>query len=130
MKPELKKTEKGDKMMVKCKDKEIQEFIGQGLQQVSINNIKQYQFNHKLLNVLLKKDSPINSLTLHNGFSLWCSCLEIEEDKVTFLTNVIRKYQNMLQVNSQIDLPFWFELVLYKTKALEYIFGFNLSYLS
>ena len=61
---EMKKTEKGDKMMIKWKNMEIGEFIGQVLPQVTIEKIKQHQFNPKLLNVLFKKNSPINSLTL------------------------------------------------------------------
>ena len=40
MNSEVKKTEKGDKMMIKWKNMEIWVFIGQGLPQVTIEKIK------------------------------------------------------------------------------------------
>ena len=66
---EMNRKKKGDKMMIKLEDMEIGEFIGQRLQQVTIDKIKQHQLNLKLFNVLLKKNSPKNSLILCNGFS-------------------------------------------------------------
>ena len=106
MNSEVKKTEKGDKMMIKWKNMEIGEFIGRGLPQVTIEKIKQHQFNPKLFNVLLKKNSPINSLTLYNGFSFWCAWGEIDFDKATFLDHVRRKHQNFVPMHSQINCIF------------------------
>ena len=66
---EMNRKKKGDKTLIKLEDIEIGEFIGQLLQQVTIDKIKQFQLNPKLLNVLLEKNSPKNSLILCNGFS-------------------------------------------------------------
>ena len=66
---EMKRKEKGGKMLIKLEDIEIGEFIGQILQQVTIDKIKQFQLNPKLLNVILEKNSPKNSLILSNGFA-------------------------------------------------------------
>ena len=130
MNSEVKKTEKGDKMMIKWKNMEIGEFIGRGLPQVTIEKIKQHQFNPKLFNVLLKKNSPINSLTLYNGFSFWCVYGEIDFDKTTFLNHMRLKHQNIVPMHSQINRPFWFDWILYKTDTLEQEFCFTLSDLS
>ena len=130
MNSEVKKTEKGDKMMIRWKNMEIGEFIGQGLPQVTIEKIKQHQFNPKLFNVLLKKNSPINSLTLYNGFSFWCACGEIDFDRTNFLIHVRRKHENIVPMHSQLNRPFWFDWVLYKTDTLEQDFCYTLSDLS
>ena len=69
MNSELKKTENGEIWSIKWKEMEIGEFIGPGLPQMTINKIQQHQFNPKLFNVLVKKDTPGCNLTLYDGFS-------------------------------------------------------------
>ena len=64
MNSEVKKTEKGDKMMIRWKNMEIGEFIGQGLPQVTIEKIKQHQFNPKLFSIfhhIFKSAFPIKA---------------------------------------------------------------------
>ena len=113
----MNRKKKGDKTMIKLEDTEIGEFIGQLLQQVTIDKIKQFQLNPKLLNVLLEKNSPKNSLILCNGFSFWCVSGEIDLDKTTFLNHVKRKHQNIVPIQSQINRPFWFDWIFIRQNA-------------
>ena len=130
MNSELKKTENGEIWSIKWKEMEIGEFIGPGLPQMTINKIQQHQFNPKLFNVLVKKDTPRCNITLYDGFSFWCGCGEIDDDRVNFLVHVKKKHQNMVPKHSQINRPFWFDWVHYKTDMMEESFCFSLSELS
>ena len=69
-----KKNEKGEKWWVKWKDVELRENTGAGNPQTTINKIRAHDSKLKSLYVLIKKDTPLNVLTVYDGLSNWCGC--------------------------------------------------------
>ena len=59
LKASLKANEDGvEKYILKWKEVEIGDYVGQGHPQVAINNILTHKYKDNLLNVLIKKDTP------------------------------------------------------------------------
>ena len=124
------KTEKGEKFFVYWKEKEIGEYIGEGLPQMVLNKFRAHQFKLNMLFVRLKRDTPLKSFTVYDGFSHWCSCGPIDMDKENFISHVKRQHQGIIPKESQLNRPFWFDWVRYKDDELEEIFCTTLSDLS
>ena len=63
----LKQTEKGEIFSVKWNNKEIWDYIGPGLPNKTIENIRQNRYKTEYLNVLTEKDIPHRELILYDG---------------------------------------------------------------
>ena len=128
----MKKTEKGDKFFLYWKNKEIGEYTGGGLPQIVLNNFQTHQFKMNMIYVRLKKDTPLKSFTVSDGFSQWWSCEPsiLDMDKEYFIYHVKRHHQGVIPHDSQLNRPFWLDWVKYKDDELEERFCTTLSDLS
>lgn len=115
----LKETDKGQKYFLKWKNVELGEYIGSGLPQTVIENFKKDRYDFKNLNVLVKKFSPIKSITLYKGFSNWCACDEICQGVDVFTDHVVRHHKGIIPMNSQLNRPFWQDWNLYNNDFIE-----------
>ena len=126
----MKNIEKGDKVFIYWKEKEIGEYLGNGLPQMVLDKFRSHQFKMNMIYVRIKRDTPLKSFTVYDGFSQWCSCGSIDMDKEYFISHVKRLHQGVIPKDSQLNRPFWFDWVRYKTDGLEEIFCTTLSDLS
>ena len=124
---EMKKTEKGDEFFIKWKQIGIGKFIGQGLPEQMIKPFQEHQFDKKLIFRLLKKDTPLSCFALYDGCTNWCSCGEIDLDRNTFIHHVKRCHKSIIPKNSQVNRPFWYDMVEFTSDEIEHKFCYSLS---
>ena len=92
-----------------------------------IRNYQEHQFDKKLIFRLLKKDTPLNCFALYYGCSNWCSCGEIDLGRSEFIHHVKRCHKDIIPKNSQVNRPFWFDMVEFTSDELENKFCYTLS---
>ena len=126
----IKKENKGEVFAVKWKNINLGEFIGEGLPQATIENIKQHKFSKNLLNVVAKKDAPLRCFTLYNGLTNWCKCGEIDMSKEAFIRHVKRHHNGIILAKSSLNRPFWLDCIKFTSTALEEEFCFTMSELT
>ena len=95
----LKKTQEREKWWLKWKDVELGEYTGRGNPQTIINKIREHDYKIKSLLVLLKKDTPLNLLTVYDEFSNWCGCGEIDQGKEVFIYHVRQAHKGVIPKN-------------------------------
>ena len=83
---------------------------------------RQGNYKKKWLFVTAKKETPLKGFTLYDGFSNWCSYREIDLNQETFIIHVKRHHHGAIPILSQLNRPFWFDLVIYPTDEIERIF--------
>ena len=112
------------------KDKEIDELMGEGLPQQIMNKFKIHRFHKNILFVRIKRDTPIKSFTVYEGFSHWCSCGWIDMSKDYFISHVKRQHQGIIPQDSQLNRSFWYDWVKFKSDEIEELYCYSLSDLS
>ena len=73
------------------------------------NGLNKFQAHHFKLNMLfvcLKKDTPLKSFTVYDGFSHWCSCGLIDMNKEYFISHVKLQHQGIIPKESQLNQPY------------------------
>ena len=129
-KTKIKNTEKGDIFFLYWKYKEIGEYMGEGLPQQILNKFQTHHFHKNMLFVRIKRDTPLKSFTVYEGFSHWCSCGQIYISKEYFISHVKRQHQGIIPHDSQLNRPFWYDWVKFKSEELEELYCYTLSDLS
>jgi len=119
---ELKKTPKGEKFYMKWKELEIGMLTVNYPPMEIPKNFRQNRYNKKWIFVTANKEIPLKDFTLYDGFSNWCACGEIDLNPETFISHVKRHHHGAIPIFSQLNRPFWFDLVIYPTDELEQLF--------
>ena len=99
----LEKTEKGEVFSLKWKGINIGEYNGRRNPQPIIDKIKAHNFEQKFPYVLIKKDTPLNHLTIYDGLSNWCGCGEIDNGMDVFINHVRKAHKGIIPKNSMIN---------------------------
>lgn len=121
----LKKNEKREKLWIKLKDVELGEYTGAGNPQTTINKIRAHDFKLKSLYVLIKKDTPLNRLTVYDGLSNWYGCGEFDQGKEVFIHHARLNHKGKAPKNSCINRPIWYDWVKFINEEQENLFNYS-----
>ena len=111
----MEKTQKWEKFFIYWKEKEIGEYIGEGLPKMVLNKFRGHQFKLNILFVRLKRNTPLKSFTVYDSFSHWCSCGPIVMDKENLISHFERQHEGITPKESQLNRPFWFDWLRLRT---------------
>ena len=75
--------------------------------------------------MLLKRNTPLGRFTLYNGLSNFCSYGVIDLGKDIFYKHVKRKLNGIIQINSQVNRPFWMDWIKFRSENLEELFCYT-----
>lgn len=127
MSSKLEKSERGEKFFIYWKNIKLGEYTGNGLPQQAIKPLQEHQYEKRLIFKLLRKETPLRNFTLYEGLSNFCGCGEIDLGPEVFKRHVKCHHKNIIPANSQLNRPFWYDLINFESVELEEKFGFTLS---
>ena len=74
--------------------------------------------------MLLRKDTPLNRLTVYDGLSNWG---EIDQGKEVFIRHVRKAHKGVIPKNSCVNQPIWYDWIIFKSEEIEQEYNYSLS---